>query len=127
MFFIKRLKHLFFSYHIKTSHFPFRFPFNLRIYSFSFKEATLFLTVRSDFPILFAISFCVMFGFSTISLKIANSSKGQFKVQILPFETFPIYLHFFSSHQMLCIILPRFTAKQYLRYHLIYNPKSHKS
>ena len=41
--------------------------------------------------------FCVAFGFSLIKLSNANSSKVQFKVQILHFEFLPKHVDTYSS------------------------------
>lgn len=48
-------------------------------------------TVRSDFPIASAICFCVASGVSFRKFNTAVSSKVQFKVQILLFESLPLH------------------------------------
>lgn len=48
---------------INISHFPYLFPFTLRIYSFFCKDSIIRFTVLSDFPVSATRSFCLIDGF----------------------------------------------------------------
>ena len=59
------------------SHLPSRFPSTRRRIPFSCSETVMLLTVRSDFPIVAAIWFCVAVGFVCTTRSTAISSKVQ--------------------------------------------------
>lgn len=61
---------------------PFLLPFSLERRPLSINEGVSLLTVLNDFPICLAISSCLAPGFVLRYLRIAISSKVQFKVSI---------------------------------------------
>ncbi len=70
-----------------TSHLPLRLPFSLRISPFSCISTVRLLIVLSDFPVSYAIFFCVADGSDCNTFNIAISSSVIFIVSFWLFES----------------------------------------